>query len=220
MPKYNKYQNGFGFIAVLLLVLLAGVIIGGIYYVGTYNNKKLYNTSSSNLSAADPLIDWKTYTEPADKSVSFKYPDGWKLGDFAGPDIGNGVKNVSVTSPNGTELDLRSTDAGLGGDCLETQHTKVTYSKPINTAPELYVVEWEIFDGSKLLSTGLDVLNGSSQGSKVYSELGNHTACITFNFAFTSSASNGYFFGLKNGSKLDSKDLTEARQILGSLTLK
>lgn len=223
VSKFNKNQNGFGLIAVLLLVFVAAVIVGGVYYVGTQQSKKSDKVSSSDSAAnssTDPTKNWKTYTQPADKSVSFRYPDNWKIGDFDGADTGNGVRNISLTSPSGTELDMRSTGAGLGGECLETQHTKVTYSSPIAGASDKYVVGWEMFDGSESLGSGLDVLNGDTQGSKVYTEVGDHTACITFSFAFTSPLNKDYFFGLKSDGKLDPKDESTARQILGSLTLK
>lgn len=65
------------------MLLVAGVLIGGVYYIGTLKNKPqtqnpviTSQTIPSPISTADPTANWKTYDYG---SFTFKYPSAYYL---------------------------------------------------------------------------------------------------------------------------------------------
>ncbi|MDL2363040.1 MAG: hypothetical protein QFB86_01500 [Patescibacteria group bacterium] len=225
MSKIQNNQSGFSAIEGLLILAVVAIIGGTGWYV--YNaNKSTSNTYTTSSRSTTPRSRQTvhTFTQPKDTTTTFKYPNSWTIGNADGPDIGDGTRNVSVNSPNGSELILVSAGAGRGGDCLENEHSTVSYAKKIPNTPNLYVVEWELIGGDTTTVAGLDVLNASSQGAESFTKVGDHPGCIPQYFSFSSAKGNkaGYTFGLQrgNGSRgLNTKDSVMAKQILGSLTL-
>lgn len=222
MQKQKINQKGFGAVEAILILVIIGLIGFVGWFVYNSNNK----ATDTLKNAAAPAVNnsqagWLTFKQPKDPTTSFKYPRTWKLGTANGPDDGDGTKNVSVTSPTGTDIDMVSAGAGRGGDCLPEEHSTVSYVNKINGADNLYVVQWTLIDGGTSES-GVDVLD-VSQGGSQFAKLGDHQGCVTLFLGFGSTQGNkaGYEFGFNNtGKALSAKDQTVAREILGSLTVK
>jgi hypothetical protein len=109
--KLYKNSHGFGVIAILILITVAGVIGGAGWYIFNKNQSdnsdepvshtQISSDNPEETEGDDEYSNWKSYTFEGSK-VSFKYPPGWALQDTTG--------NPST----GTAIDLYSTEAEYG----------------------------------------------------------------------------------------------------------
>lgn len=83
MKNSGKKQHGFAVFEVLFFVLLAVVITGAAYYIGTRHNKSDKASSSTTSSSGKPAsivsdstADWLTHTG---SEYTIKYPKDWKF---------------------------------------------------------------------------------------------------------------------------------------------
>jgi hypothetical protein len=150
--KEIKNQKGFSAVEGMLILVIVGIIGGVGWYVWNSNNKanqSLDNASKASSTGVSQIkvsgfkvpSDWLTYRND-DYGFSFKHPNDWKLKENSGVD-GRGVEvEVSVISPNATEVSFIGDQGGKGGDCVDdqanNQHTvRTCYTENILSVEKL-----------------------------------------------------------------------------------
>lgn len=111
----------------VLLSILAVALIGSAFYLWWQNKSTSESSTStttstsssiSSSSSADVTADWKTY-ENTTYAVSFKYPADWVIAGTKKITFNNiDIDDVSLTSPDGFEINLIAQE-GIGGVCGE-----------------------------------------------------------------------------------------------------
>lgn len=85
----KQYQKGFGAVEAIIIILIAGLIGFGGWFVWQKQQKDNVQPTTNNSGqsenvqkTANPYTSWKTYD---DGTVSFKYPNTWSVAPSANP---------------------------------------------------------------------------------------------------------------------------------------
>lgn len=98
------------------MLLVAGVLIGGAYYIGTLQTPQ--PTAVSRITPvpstiSNETVNWKIYTDAKNK-LSFKYPTGWQV---TGNSQADGTFSLLIKSPTQLIIKYSANISGVGGSC-------------------------------------------------------------------------------------------------------
>jgi cytoskeletal protein RodZ len=129
----NKHNNaGFGVLAALIVIAVLGIVGFAGWYVlvarktptnnanvtraSTSEQTKKSANNTTQVTAEEPLS--KVFEDPT-KLVSLKYPDTWKVDtNTTRLDDNHAIVTTTVTSMQGTVLNVNLDWGGKGGDCV------------------------------------------------------------------------------------------------------
>lgn len=128
--RYRKARPS-GEASVIIIIILLLIIVGLIVWYAFLGNKPVSQTASPSPSASasaspDPYQDWKSGTLKYEK-FNYKYPADWKVSDQSAvdADIG-GFDKLTLTSPDGFAVSIRTNVWGIGGSCEDCKAFETT----------------------------------------------------------------------------------------------